>query len=407
VRSEDSSAPRALEQVADLVRRESGVVVRPAHLRSLEAALRRAAPGLDAPAFLRQAADPVQGRELVQRLLDEVTIQETALLRNRTELEAIDWEALLAAARFAGEEQVRLWVAGCATGEEAYSLALLACEAFGGDRPPVDVLGTDISAAALEAAREGRYRARAAAWLEPELIDRYFGRAETLFVVGETLRRLVRFRRHNLARDPSPPAGEKPFDLIACRNVLIYFDNATVERVIDSLERALRPGGTLVLGAADALTGAGKRLAAATPAIRPRSREPKTPAEQLASALRAADEGRVDEALEVTSALLEEDPLNAQGYFVRGLAELASGSPERALPPLRRALYVDPAFAPAAFTLGRAYDELGDAPAARRAYEQTLKTLDPGDRRHESLLAQVDLGDIAAACRARIAAIPQ
>jgi predicted TPR repeat methyltransferase len=71
----------------------------------------------------------------------------------------------------------------------------------------------------------------------------------------------------------------------------------------------------------------------------------------------------------------------------------------------RRALYVDPTFALAAFKLGRAQDALGDERAARRAYEQALRTIDPDDRRHELFLEQVDLGDVASACRARLAAL--
>src|ERR1022692_1262736 len=85
---------------------------------------------------------------------------------------------------------------------------------------------------------------------------------------------------------------------------------------------------------------------------------------------------------------------------------LAAGEPAQAVTALRRALYTDATFALAAFTLGRSYDALGDMPAARRAYEQALRTLDPEDHRHELMLQQVDIGDIAAACRARLAGRP-
>ncbi len=400
----------ALEQVSELVRLESGVSLKPTQRRALEAAIRRAAPGEDARGFLELASDPVRGRELVQRLLDEVTIQETAFLRNAHELEAIDWRALLRAAQERDDDRVRVWAAGCATGEEAYSLALLARESFGGEEPPVDVLGTDISKAALSAAEEGRYRRRSVAGLERPLLERYFTRDGTTFSVRESLRRPVRFLRHNLVRDPVPPLGEPRFDLVVCRNVLIYFDGPTVERVIGALERALRPRGTLLLGAADSLQRASKRLAEATaPAAgaptSTKERPAASPAELLASALRAADEGRATEALETTSALLREDPLNAEAYFVRGMVELAEGASAAAPESLRRALYVDPSFSVAAFTLARAYEELGEAAEALRAYEHALRTLDPEDDRHEALLAQVDLGDIAAACRARIKAL--
>jgi len=95
-------------------------------------------------------------------------------------------------------------------------------------------------------------------------------------------------------------------------------------------------------------------------------------------------------------------PLDADAHFVQGLVTLEAGEPARAAAALRSALYADAAFSLAAFTLGRAYDEMGDGPAARRAYERVLRTLDPDDHRHEPILQQIDIGDIAAACRARL-----
>src|ERR1035441_9045001 len=88
----------------------------------------------------------------------------------------------------------------------------------------------------------------------------------------------------------------------------------------------------------------------------------------------------------------------------------AKGTPEaaraRAAAALRRALCTDALFALAAFSLGRAYDALGDAPAARRAYERALRTIDADDQRYERMLQQVDIGDVAAACRTRLAGRP-
>jgi chemotaxis protein methyltransferase CheR len=94
--------------------------------------------------------------------------------------------------------------------------------------------------------------------------------------------------------------------------------------------------------------------------------------------------------------------MNAPAEFIRGSAELARGNAEAAAAALRRALYIDGGFAQAVFQLGRAYDALGQEAAARRTYERALRTFDPDDRRHAWLLGQVDLGDLAAACRARL-----
>jgi chemotaxis protein methyltransferase CheR len=120
----------------------------------------------------------------------------------------------------------------------------------------------------------------------------------------------------------------------------------------------------------------------------------------------AANAGDLTEAIAITGEILARDPLDAEAYFVRGLAELAAGDPGPASESLRRALYIDPSFALAAFQLGRAQDLRGDDRAARRAYRQALSALDDGDagasERHQELLEQVHTGDIAAACRARL-----
>jgi chemotaxis protein methyltransferase CheR len=411
----------SLGEIAELILRETGVVLPPAREAALQAAVGRVAPGLDPRAFLRATSDPMSGRALLERLIDQVTNQETTFVRDRRQLGTIAWHSLLRGVHAAGSGTIRVWSAGCASGEEVYTLALLAAEALAPARTPVDVLGTDISGAALAAAAVGLYRERAVRALDASLRQRYLERqADGRYLVGEQLRALVRFRRHNLARGPFPPLDEVGFDLVICRNVLIYFDAPLVERVIDSLGRSLRPGGVLVLGAADALQRmtappAARRGGPAAgaglprrPLRRPlgRQRQPSSRDERLAAALDAADKGDREDALAAVATLLLENPLDADAHFVQGLVTLEAGEPAKAAAALRRALYTDASFALAAFTLGRSYDALGNGPAARRAYEQALRTLDPEDHRHELMLQQVDIGDIAAACRARLSVRP-
>jgi chemotaxis protein methyltransferase CheR len=400
-------------QIADLIREETGIALPANREAAIIAAMARAAPGLDQAAFLRAVSGPQGDRGLVHRLIDEITIQETAFVRDRAQFDEIAWHSLLEADVAAGSRAIRVWSAGCASGEEAYTLALLAAEAFAPAQPPVDVLGTDVSGAALAAATAGRYRERAVRGLEPSLRERYLDRqADGSYLVGHRLRALVRFRRHNLVRDPVPPPGESHFDLVVCRNVLIYFDAATVAQVIESLERSLRPGGILVLGAADALHRTAGQPApqrgpghgpAQDPPRRPRAgRPPPTRAQRLAAALEAAGKGDRDGAIAQVDSLLSVDVLDADAHFIDGLVALEAGRPAEAVAALRRALFADPGFGLAAFTLGRAYDVLGDSPAARRSYQLALRTLEPADDRHRQMLQQVDIGDIAAACRARL-----
>jgi chemotaxis protein methyltransferase CheR len=409
----------SLAEVAELIRRETGITPAVNRDNVLRSALRRAAPELEPGAFLRAAADPVGGRDLMQRLIDEVTVQETTFVRDRAQLDSIPWSDLLHSAQAAGSAVIRVWSAGCATGEEPYTLALLAAEAFAPAPPPVDVLGTDISSRALAAAQAGRYRERAIRALDNRLRRRYLQQqADGTYLVGDGLRELVRYRRHNLARDSLPPPGEAGFDVITCRNVLIYFEEPAAERVLERLDHSLRPGGKLLLGAADALRRtvriasdrAGDRPSPSWPRryrpVVPVSRRPPPsdePADQrLTAALAAAGQGDRDRAVAELESLLRLDPLHAHAQFVYGLLVLEAGQPAHAAAAFRRALYADPGFALAAFTLGCAHDALGDRAAARRAYEQALRTLDPADEQREPLLQQIHIGDIAMACQMRL-----
>lgn len=390
----------SLARVAALIRRESGILLPEARIAALYAAIRRTgAAGPDE--LLRAVGRPGQeGRAAVQRLLDEVTVQETSFLRDPEQLQAVDWQALHAAAVRAGGDAVRVWSAGCATGEEAWSLALLASESG----VPCTVLGTDVSAAAIDRARVGRYRASRARAIPAGLHARHLAADGDHVLVGDRLRRQVRFAVHNLVSDPASPAGEGLFDLVVCRNVLIYFDPPTAEVVVARLRSALRPSaGVLLLGAADQLGRAERVILARTRPATDGLPELASfrPEEHLACAVAHADAGRSSEARAEIGLLLARDPLNAGGHFLRGLVELPR-DPEAAVASLRRALLIDPRFGLAAFQLGRAYDALGDATSARAAYEQALHTLDPDDERYDGLLRQVDLGDVATAIRVRI-----
>lgn len=435
----------ALVRVAELVRQETGIVIKETQLPALAAALARAAPGVDPERFLVEIASQMGADAVIARLVDEVTVKETYFLREARELGAVNWRALHERARADGSGTVRVWVAACATGEEAYSFAMLACEALGSS-PPVSILASDISTTALELAHAARYSERSLRNVSRDLRTRYFEGEGSQLSVRRSLRSLVRFRHHNLVNDPAPPPGEVAFHVIACRNVLIYFDGPTVERVIGSLESALQPDGLLVLGVADRLSGTAGRLArsplASPPVERRRTRAPRrvlrrplgledsagapgsasasgkavrgagddrldaTPRgrveDRIEDALEAADRGDPDTAITISGQLLEREPLSADAYFVRGLAELGRGEAPAAIRSFRRALYLDPSFGLAAFELGRAHDALGDQKAARRSYEQALRALDPADDRHRVILDRVNLADVAAACRARL-----
>lgn len=418
-----------LVRVAELICRETGISIKAAQLPSLGAALKRVDPDKTVGDFLLAGAGSGGGAALLERMIDEVTIRETFFFRQRSELDAIDWPRLVAAARASGSDHARVWVAAAASGEEAYTLAILASEAFAPSPPPVTIHGTDVSASALAQAERGRYGRRSTKGVERSLLDRYFTMDGPDFLVGEGLRRTVTFSQQNLARNFIAATGG-PFDLIACRNVLIYFEPDVVRRVVTALTRALAPQGRLLLGAADRLSfsastpvrpadrraSEGGRRQEGTPVLRrPLGRDhrdtlsPATatpPASlngpELAEALQTTSGGDLQKALAITARTLDQNPLDTAAYFVRGLAQRGLGHHGEALCAFRTALYIDPAFGLAAYEMGRAYEACGDEAAAARAYNQALGGLEPKSGR---IRKQIVPRDVARACAIRLRAL--
>jgi chemotaxis methyl-accepting protein methylase len=190
------------------------------------------------------------------RLLDSITINVTKFFRN-----AETWRLLAHRVLPQLWEQrdgaVRCWSAGCASGEEPYSLAVLLWDHGRGTpegpaRARVDA--TDLDEGSLDRAQVAEYRPAAFDEMSPSLVRRYVTGSDPRTVAPD-VRSLVRFQRHDLLREPPP---DPPYDLIICRNVVIYFDRPTQERLFEKFVGALAPGGYLVLGKVESLVGAAK-----------------------------------------------------------------------------------------------------------------------------------------------------
>jgi chemotaxis protein methyltransferase CheR len=182
-------------------------------------------------------------------LLDALTINLTRFFRDTTTFQAIE-EKLLPELleRQSAKRRLRIWSAGCAAGEEAYSLAIMLRERLGADLPHwrLEILATDLDSKALDKARQGLYDSFSFQRLSPRYqawIERYFTPDCRRRLAAE-VRGRVTFRRHDLIQDP-PPTG---LDLILCRNVLIYFDRPQQDRLYSAFHQALRADGFLVLG---------------------------------------------------------------------------------------------------------------------------------------------------------------
>ena len=191
---------------------------------------------------------------LIDAVVDAMTTHETRWFRDRYPFDVLNRHVL--PERWRPQRALRVWSAACATGQEAYSLAIALGE-YRLAQPALadtgyEILGTDVSPSALCAAERGVYDGHTGVrGLSPGQRQRYFERQRDGWVLKPEIRRVVRFRRFNLLDDP---AGLGVFDLVFLRNVLIYFAPATQRAVLDRLVSCLAPGAWLVLGTAETAT---------------------------------------------------------------------------------------------------------------------------------------------------------
>jgi chemotaxis protein methyltransferase CheR len=239
----------------DLVRETSGLEVPESRRPELERAVVRAREETgspDAEGLYRLLTDRASGRPAMEALVATLTIGETHFFRNRPQFEALERHILPdLIARRRDVRRLRLWSAGCASGEEPYSLAILIHQLLP-DLPDwnVSILGTDISRSALEKARQGVYGRWSFREVPPETQAGWFIERGGRFEVLPRVRDLVSFGYLNLVEDvyPSLSTNTNALDLILCRNVLMYFRPDTARGVVARLHGALADGGWLVVG---------------------------------------------------------------------------------------------------------------------------------------------------------------
>ncbi|MCK5218852.1 protein-glutamate O-methyltransferase CheR [bacterium] len=188
-----------------------------------------------------------QDTEEYDRLLDRLTINVSQFYRDPSVYRQIKQVVLPAWRQRSG---VRIWSAGCANGEEPYSLAMLLREELS-HNCQVRILATDIDPICLQRARKGVYKASALSTLPTKFKLRNFHQENDTWMIKSELQRRIDFQRHDLTN--KLPGG--PFDLIICRNVMIYFVRALQERLFREFHRRLAPGGFLILGKTETLLG--------------------------------------------------------------------------------------------------------------------------------------------------------
>ena len=195
--------------------------------------------------------------EEVDLLFKDLLIGVTHFFRNSESFVVLKHKVIapLVKDRKSSGRPIRVWVAGCSSGEEVYSLAILIAEEM--ERQEVNsqvcIFASDIDGQALEKARQSRYPASIAEQISPERLERYFIKQDGFYQVTKRLREMCVFSQHSLISDP-------PFsrlDLISCRNLLIYLDSELQKRVLPLFHYALDPGGHLLLGSSESLAGNG------------------------------------------------------------------------------------------------------------------------------------------------------
>ena len=240
--------------VADVVRRRSAIQLEAGKEYLVESRLlplARDAGHAGVDAYVREVRAARREQDLVA-IVDALTTNETSWFRDNTPFSALRTHIVPALrAERPVLDTLRVWSAACSTGQEPYSLAMVLTDVLGpGAR--FDITATDLSDRVLAQARSGRYsQLEINRGLPAPMMVRYFQRNGHEWQVADELRRTITFQKNNLL--DSPPAG--PFDIVFLRNVLIYFDLETKRSILSRVHRVLRPGGFLVLGAAETTIG--------------------------------------------------------------------------------------------------------------------------------------------------------
>ncbi len=198
-----------------------------------------------------------EGRLEIRELFDLVTIGETYFFRNRAQFDVLMRFVLpemIQRKVASGDKSIRAWSAGCSRGDEAYSIAMAIMEVFPSfEEWRISILGTDINRKSLACSQEAIYGEKDIGHLPREYLEKYFKTQDSAYHLSDDMKVLVEFEYHNLARDPCVHEKMQNVDIIFCRNVIIYFDPETTQRVIENFYNCLSQDGYLFLGHTETL----------------------------------------------------------------------------------------------------------------------------------------------------------
>ncbi len=246
--------------ITELVRARSGIVLGPDKAYLVESRLEQIVRNRHYSGLAELVARVRTGRddELADEIIEAITTNETFFFRDIKPFEHLRQHLPVLDCMHPPSRPLRIWSAAASSGQECYSIAMTVLEAGLGARP-IQILGTDISAEQIKRARDGVYSDfEVQRGMSEQKLARYFSKTALGWKVTDPVRRLVEFRKWNLM-DDTRPLGK--FDLVFCRNVLIYFDVHTKRKVLDAIWEGLAPGGLLYLGGAETTFGVSDRFA--------------------------------------------------------------------------------------------------------------------------------------------------
>ncbi len=217
--------------------------------------------------YLNRVLSDESGEEVVH-LLDAISTNVTSFFREANHFDFL--QDIFGQWMDKGQKRFRFWSAASSTGEEPYTLAMILRETASNYKNiDIKILATDISTRALSVCLDGSYEEQKLKTVPKRLLHRYFERSKdgdkVFYTVKSELKNMIVFRRLNLSQPPFPMRG--PLDAVFCRNVMIYFDNIVRKKLLDNIYSLIKPGGYLMVGHAESLTGMVSDFKSVKPAI--------------------------------------------------------------------------------------------------------------------------------------------
>lgn len=384
-------------------------------------------------------------RREFELLANAITVVYTWFFRDRGQMAAI--ESVLQQRR-GQRTPVRIWVPGCATGEDCFSISMIAERLD----VAVSILGTDINTIALQRAKGARYPKASLREADEAMLRHFQRHSDGSFELSARIRQGVEFNQHNLSSG-TPDSSGPGWDLILCRNVLIYFKPERALAVFEAMTRALAQDGVMLLGASEVVYDVPEQLCAVyhagrlvlqkklrsapvpsadaplvdsqsphrppLPALpntvqeltvdRPvpgRAKEARAQAQHLLQGHEQLDAGRIVEALEHYELAVANDPTWPEAHMYRGIARYLKGDVDAAAHDLRAALFLDSELWQAAFYLALSYEGLGLIDGALREYRHVVRLSErtPGAVRKAHPLLVEWQGDVVELARRRLSA---